>query len=122
MRATLAKPTVEANITLRDFLMLQRFPAGYSEQQLSTPGYVVHVRVQIEGFKGKVCTINGNIFDAETNERVPLPFPWTENQFGTGLTSERLTDSATGFVWVPDLKLEKPFMFSLMPMIPKERI
>lgn len=125
MRATFStKPKFEANVTLRQFYeRLHNSPPAYPEDQLNAPGYMAHARIDIEGFKGKTCTIQGYLMDAETRSKIDLPIPWKDSPgSGIGWQAERLTDAVTVFVWLPDLKLQKPFYIAMEAYAPNKTL
>jgi hypothetical protein len=122
MRATLSsKAKYEANVTLKEYLdqLHAKNLNAYTEQQLSAPGFMAYTRVELEGFKGKPCTIQGVLMDAASRSKIELPIPWKDFRgLGETITSERISDEATGFVWVPDVKLQNPFYISIQALSP----
>lgn len=78
MGASLEKPTVDTNVSLKEFLEARRFAAmGYTQHQLEQVGYMVHFKIHIEGFKERTCTGLWEVFDAENRSKI-FPPGWAK--------------------------------------------
>jgi hypothetical protein len=110
LRVILNEPRVETNVTLEKYLNRSNLSSDkYTTEQLLQIGYIVHFHVQIEGFKGRKCTVNWSMYDAESESKIDLLYPWAEVQKPINLTPEQALDSAAEFFWVPVLDKEGTF-------------
>jgi hypothetical protein len=113
MRAAFEKPTIDTNVSLRDHLTQQRqSTTDYSEAQLAQVGYIVHFKVQIDGFKGRTCKMYWEMFDAATRARI-YPAGWSREQDPVDLKPERDSDSAAAEFWMPSAAANQPFIVRL---------
>lgn len=109
MRASLDKPTVDTDVSLRDFLDDRKVPTSdYTKDQLAQVGYVVHFKVQIEGLKRRKCTARWEVFDAQDRSRI-LPPGWSKEQEPVEMIPERDIDSAAENFWVPPTGTDRVF-------------
>src|SRR2546423_10642736 len=111
-RAAFEKPTIETNVTLKDYSDERQLTDAYTPDKLAQVGYVVHFKVQIEGFKQRTCIVRWEVFDAKNRSRI-VPPGWQRIQEPLELIPERDSDSAAGYFWVPPTNTEKPFFITV---------
>jgi len=109
MRASLEKPTVDTNVSLQDFADARNLATtDYTADLLAQVGYLVHFKVQIEGFKRRKCTARWEVFEAESRSRL-FPAGWSKDQEPIEMIPERDIDSAAENFWVPPVGTDRAF-------------
>lgn len=114
LSATLAKPTIETNVTLSKGLVASNSPvSGYTEAQLAQVGYLVHVQLKLVGFKGRHSRVRWEMHDADTRARI-LFSEWSDEQTAVDVLAEAASDIAAPKFWVPVPPDNKPFFVRVM--------
>jgi hypothetical protein len=117
LNATLTKPTIETNVTLSRGLMASNSPVvGYTEEQLAQVGYLVHVQVQLVGFKGRHTFVRWEMHDGDTKARKVIS-EWSEfsdERAAVDVLAEAASDVAAPKFWVPMPPDSKPFFVRVM--------
>lgn len=109
MGASLEKPTVDTNVSLKEFLDARHFAsAGYTQDKLEQVGYVVHFKVHIEGFKERTCTGLWEVFDAENRSKF-FPPGWSKDQDPLEVIPEGDVDEAAENFWIPPVGTDRAF-------------
>ena len=118
LSATLAKPTIETNVTLSKGLIASNSPvSGLTEEQLALVGYLVHVQIKLVGFKGRHTHVRWEMHDAETRARIlvsELFSDWSDEQTAVDVLAEAAIDTAAPKFWVPAPLNDKPFFVRVM--------
>lgn len=124
LSATLAKPTIETNVTLSKGLAASNSPAnGLTEEQLALVGYLVHVQLKLVGFKGRHTRVRWELHDADTKARIFVSeyFPgWSDEQTPIDVLAEAAVDTAAPKFWVPAPPGNRPFSVRVMIYDDKE--
>ena len=114
LRASLSDLTIESNVSLEEYLKRSKLPFDeYSDDELGQFGYVVHFKVEMEGFKNRECPVIWSVYDAKTKSKIELPDPWAERQEPIELTPEQANDSAADNFCVPNLSGHGAFFVRL---------
>lgn len=106
MGGELFDPTIEHGVTLGEGCTERGWPCEqYSEEDYPIEGLLVNFGVRLTGFNGKDIPTQWSMYNAETNEVVPLfrnQPGWPDAEF----TIEADDDSGRGEIWVPLPQLE----------------
>lgn len=114
LSAKIGKLTVETNVVLSNYLKsTDSSPSDYTEALLEQVGYVVHVQVQLDGFKGRKCEMRWEVYDSATRERIFFA-DWDDEQTAIYLVAEAASDISSPKFWVPPSPDNKPFFVHVM--------
>jgi hypothetical protein len=118
LSATLAKPTIETNVTLSKGLEASNSPlSGLTEEQLALVGYLVHVQMKLVGFKGRHTRVRWELHDADTRARIFVSeyfSGWSDEQTAVDVLAEAAIDTAAPKFWVPAPPDNRSFFVRVM--------